>query len=78
MATEGTTAKATTHATPLDPEYDHYNFPTVSSTVQTGHAGHTTEDQDAKVKELRERLAKKGYKHRLDTLSMVCNRSLYN
>ena len=58
----------------LDPKYDHYDFPTTSPTVQSGHPGHTTPEQDAQVHQLRMALEQLGYKDRLDTLTMV----LYN
>ena len=55
----------------LDPKYDHYDYPTTSPTVQSGHSGHTTPEQDAKVHQLRMSLEQMGYKDRLDTLTMV-------
>ena len=65
-------AKPTTHEVPLEPKYDHYDFPTISATAQSGHAGHTTPEQDAKVHQLRTMLEQAGCKDRLDTLTMVC------
>lgn len=56
----------------LNPTYDHYEYPTTSPNVQSGHPGHTTKEQDAHVSQLRTQLAQAGYKERLDTLSMVC------
>ena len=55
----------------LDAKYDHYDFPTSSPTVQSGHPGHTTPEQNAKVHQLRMSLEQLGYKERLDTLTMV-------
>lgn len=57
----------------LDPKYDHYDYPTTSPDVQSGHPGHTTKQQDAQVFQLRTQLEKAGYTERLDTLSMVCS-----
>ena len=54
-----------------DPKYDDYDYPTTSPTVQSGHPGHTTPEQDAQVFQLRTQLEQAGYKDRLDTLSMV-------
>lgn len=54
-----------------DPKYDHYDFPTTSATQQSGHPGFTTEEQDAKVFQLRSMLEQEGFKERLDTLTMV-------
>ena len=56
---------------PLDEKYDHYDFPTKSATQQSGHPGHTTEEQDAKVHQLRMMLEQQGCKDRLDTLTLV-------
>ena len=56
----------------LDPKYDHYDYPTTSPNVQSGHPGHTTKQQDAQVFQLRTQLEQSGYTERLDTLSMVC------
>lgn len=53
------------------PKYDHYEFPTIAPTNQTGHSGHTTPEQDAKVHQLRTMLEGKGYSNRLDTLTLV-------
>ena len=64
-------AKPTTHELPLEPKYDHYDFPTTSITAQSGHPGHTTPEQDAKVFQLRTMLEQAGCKDRLDTLTMV-------
>ena len=55
----------------LDPKYDHYDFPTTSPEVQTGHPGHTTPEQNAQVFQLRSQLEQAGYTERLDTLTMV-------
>lgn len=54
-----------------DPKYDHYDYPTTSPNVQSGHPGHTTAEQDAHVFQLRTQLEQAGYSERLDTLSMV-------
>ena len=54
-----------------DPKYDSYDFPTVSSTNQSGHPGHTTAQQNAQVHQLRLMLEQAGYTDRLDTLTMV-------
>ncbi|KAI5198626.1 hypothetical protein E4T39_06689 [Aureobasidium subglaciale] len=54
-----------------DPKYDHYDFPTVSNTNQSGHPGHTTPEQDAQVHQLRATLEQAGYHERLDTLTML-------
>lgn len=56
---------------PLDPKYDHYDYPTTSPTVQSGHPGHTTAEQDAQVFQLRSALEAEGYTKNLDTLTMV-------
>ena len=64
-------AKPTTHEVPVDPKYDHYDYPTTSITKQTGHPGHTNAEQDAKTHQLRVMLEQAGYKERLDTLTMV-------
>jgi hypothetical protein len=55
----------------LDPKYDHYDYPTTAPTKQTGHPGHLTPEQEAQVFQLRMMLEQKGYKERLDTLTMV-------
>lgn len=64
MATENPTIQ-------LDPKYDDYDFPTTSSTKQSGHPGHTTPEQDAQVFQLRTKLEQAGYTERLDTLTLV-------
>ena len=64
-------AQSTAPAMELDPKYDDYDYPTTSPTVQSGHPGHTTKEQDAQVYQLRVQLEQAGYKDRLDTLSMV-------
>lgn len=58
----------------LDPKYDDYDYPTTSPNVQSGHPGHTTPEQDAKVYQLRTELERAGYSERLDTLSLVSRR----
>lgn len=55
----------------LEPKYDHYDYPTVAPTSQSGHPGHTTKEQDAAVFQLRAMLEQEGYKKRLDTLTLV-------
>ncbi|KAI9708490.1 MAG: cytosolic factor, phosphatidylinositol/phosphatidylcholine transfer protein [Bogoriella megaspora] len=55
----------------LDPKYDHYDFPTTSPNKQSGHPGHTTDEQDAKVFQLRTMLEQQGYKDGLDTLTLL-------
>lgn len=61
-----------THELPTDPKYDNYDFPTTSPYPLSGHPGHTTKEQDAKVHQLRMMLEQAGCKDRLDTLTMVC------
>jgi hypothetical protein len=56
---------------PLDPKYDDYDFPTISPTVQSGHPGHTTPEQDAQIFQLRSILEQAGYTKNLDTLTLV-------
>ena len=58
-------------ALPLEPKYDSYDFPTTAPEPQSGHPGHTTEEQDAKVHQLRTKLEQEGYTERLDTLTML-------
>lgn len=55
----------------FDPKYDHYDFPTTAPEARPGHPGHTTEEQDAKVFQLRTMLEQEGYTDRLDTLSLL-------
>lgn len=55
----------------FDPKYDHYDFPTTTPDARPGHPGHTTEEQDAKVFQLRTMLEQEGYTDRLDTLSLL-------
>lgn len=59
----------------LDPKYDDYDFPTISPSTQSGHPGHTTQQQDAQVHQLRMILEQAGYTQRLDTLTLVRWRS---
>ncbi|KAI4245722.1 MAG: hypothetical protein L6R40_002250 [Gallowayella cf. fulva] len=54
-----------------DSKHDNYDYPTTSPTVQSGHPGHTTPEQDAQVFQLRTQLEQAGYSERLDTLSML-------
>ncbi|KAL9625581.1 MAG: hypothetical protein Q9160_000294 [Pyrenula sp. 1 TL-2023] len=55
----------------LDPKYDDYDFPTTAPETKSGHPGHTTEEQDAQVHQLRAMLEQAGYKDRLDTLTLL-------
>jgi hypothetical protein len=55
----------------LDPKYDHYDYPTISPTAQSGHPGHTTPEQDAQVFQLRSILEAAGHTKNLDTLTLV-------
>jgi hypothetical protein len=55
----------------LDPKYDDYDYPTTSPTVQSGHPGHTTAEQDAQVFQLRSMLEQTGHTKNLDTLTLV-------
>lgn len=55
----------------FDPKYDDYDFPTTSPEARPGHPGHTTEEQDAKIFQLRSMLEQEGYKERLDTLTLL-------
>jgi hypothetical protein len=64
-------AAAPTHELKLDPKYDHYDYPTVAPTVQSGHPGHTTPEQDAQVFQLRSTLESSGHTKNLDTLTLV-------
>jgi hypothetical protein len=64
-------AAAPTHELKLDPKYDHYDYPTVAPTVQNGHPGHTTPEQDAQVFQLRSALESSGHTKNLDTLTLV-------
>ena len=56
---------------PTDPKYDQYDFPTTAPEAKTGHPGHTTPEQDAKVHQLRTMLEQMGYTERLDTLTLL-------
>ncbi|KAI9788099.1 MAG: cytosolic factor, phosphatidylinositol/phosphatidylcholine transfer protein [Peltula sp. TS41687] len=55
----------------LDPRYDHYDYPITSPENQSGHAGHTTKEQEAQVFQLRMALEQAGYRDRLDTLTLL-------
>jgi len=55
----------------LDPKYDHYDFPTVAAVSQKGHAGHTTDMENAQVFQLRSMLEAAGYKENLDLLTLL-------
>ncbi|PYH80025.1 putative phosphatidylinositol transporter [Aspergillus uvarum CBS 121591] len=52
-------------------KYDNYDFPTTAPEAQSGHPGHTTPEQDAKVEQLRSELEQLGYSERLDTLTLL-------
>lgn len=52
--------------------YDTYTYPTTSPDSGSGHPGHTTPEQDAKVVQFREELKKEGVTERLDTHTLVC------
>ncbi|KAE8392194.1 CRAL-TRIO domain-containing protein [Aspergillus alliaceus] len=54
-----------------NPKYDNYDFPYTAVMPQDGHAGHLTEQQIAKVHQLRMMLEAEGYTDRLDTLTML-------
>ncbi|KAK2873730.1 hypothetical protein FQN49_002128 [Arthroderma sp. PD_2] len=56
---------------PVDPKYDHYDYPTAAPTPQAGHPGYTTPEQDAQVFQLRSALEEAGCKDRLDTLTLL-------
>lgn len=56
---------------PTDPKYDQYDYPTTAPEPQSGHPGHTTPEQDAKVHQLRTMLEQEGFTERLDTLTML-------
>ncbi|KAJ5493305.1 Sec14 cytosolic factor [Penicillium diatomitis] len=64
-------AAATESKLPTDPKYDHYDFPTTAPEPQSGHPGHTTPEQDAKVHQLRTMLEQQGFTERLDTLTLL-------
>ncbi|KAI9831198.1 MAG: cytosolic factor, phosphatidylinositol/phosphatidylcholine transfer protein [Phylliscum demangeonii] len=71
-ATAAADASATaTSKLTLDPKYDDYDYPTTSPEVQSGHPGHTTEQQEAQVHQLRMVLESQGYTERLDTLTLL-------
>lgn len=57
--------------TDFDPKYDDYDHPTTAPEAQPGHPGHTTQEQDQKVRQLRAELEQLGYTERLDTLCML-------
>ena len=63
--------KAEKAAIELHPKYDHYDYPITSPEKKSGHAGHTTKEQDAQVHQLRVVLEQLDYKDRLDTLTLV-------
>ena len=55
----------------VNPKYDNYDFPTKGPEKQDGHAGYLTEEQIAKVHQLRMLLEAEGLTDRLDTLTLV-------
>ena len=55
----------------LDPKYDDYDYPIIAPVAASGHPGHLTPQQQAQVHQLRMLLESKGYKDRLDTLTLV-------
>lgn len=55
----------------FDAKYDNYDFPTTSPEARSGHPGHTTDEQDAKIFQLRTLLEQEGYTERLDTLTLL-------
>ena len=61
---------------PLDPKYDHYDYPTEAPTPQNGHPGYTTPEQEAQVSQLRLMLEAEGITDGLDTLCLVCEISI--
>ena len=52
--------------------YDNYTYPVSNPETGSGHPGHTTPEEEAKVLQLRKELEEAGYTERLDTHSMVC------
>jgi hypothetical protein len=65
-------AEQTAPAPAVEPsKYDDYDYPATKATPQSGHPGHTTPEQDAKVIELRTLLEQDGYTQRLDTHTLV-------
>jgi hypothetical protein len=68
---------APTRELPLEPKYDHFDFPTTSPTAQSGHPGHTTPEQDAQIFQLRSALEQAGYTKNLDTLTLVRSRQCW-
>ncbi|KAL1988128.1 hypothetical protein VTN96DRAFT_658 [Rasamsonia emersonii] len=64
-------AETAPKAANLDPKYDDYDYPTTAPEVKSGHPGHTTPEQDAKVVQLRSMLEQLGYTERLDTLTLL-------
>ena len=61
----------------LNEKYDHYDFPHTAAEPQDGHAGHLTDQQIAQVHQLRMMLEAEGYTERLDTLTLVCDWSVW-
>lgn len=59
------------HEPVLDATYDSYDFPIIAPAPQNGHAGYTTDLQEAQVNQLRMMLEQEGCKDRLDTLTLV-------
>jgi len=56
----------------LDPKYDDYDFPVVSTVTLSGHPGHLSPQQQAQVHQFRMMLEAQGFTKRLDTLTLVC------
>ena len=59
------------HEMELDAKYDNYDYPIIAPVPQNGHPGHLTSQQQAQVHQFRMMLEQKGYKKRLDTLTLV-------
>lgn len=59
------------HPLTLDPKYDQFDYPFIVEEPRPGHPGNTTDEQNEKVKQLREELEKLGFTDRLDTLTML-------
>jgi hypothetical protein len=62
---------STNNSLSTDSKYDQYDFPTTAPESQSGHSGHTTPEQDAKMHQLRAELEKLGYTERLDSLTLL-------
>ncbi|KAJ9148516.1 Sec14 cytosolic factor [Pleurostoma richardsiae] len=55
----------------LDPKYDDYDFPVVSTVTLSGHPGHLSPQQQAQVHQFRMMLEAQGFTKRLDTLTLL-------